>query len=100
CCRAARDKYHKGIAEFAAVGSSNELCTAGRMSAAASGWIGKTTCWQPICSATARAACVSSMLEPGNAAVKALKLEPEVRAMAAVIAPESTPPDRKAPTGT
>ena len=66
CCAAVRDRYHRGTAELAAVGSSKARWTAGRMSAAVSGSIASTTCLQPRCSATSRAAAVSSIFEPGK----------------------------------
>ena len=50
CSAAALEKYHKGMAEFAAVGSSNERWTAGSTSAAVLGLIGRMMCSHPRCS--------------------------------------------------
>ena len=46
------------------------------------------------------AAAVSSRGDPGKPTVNALKFVAELRAIAAATAEESTPPERKAPTGT
>jgi len=80
--------------------STNEACTAGSTSAAVCGCIGRTTCSQPRWSAIRLAAAVSSRDDPGKPAVKILNGAEEVRAMAAAIAPESTPPETNAPIGT